>query len=153
MSLTLWRVPSHAGALRPGNPAVPLWLSHANGRSSENPPFALGTPRSPSGYPTRTAGLLKIRPAAVEAVCELAAPRLSKFVIGFSLSRLLPAIYGATFPMDSDRKYRQNGYMDSDRDARGPRPDGTRPQGPRPPIHITRPPPVVSTAPRRFPPM
>ena len=26
--------------------------------------------------------------------------------------------------MDSDRKYRQNGYMDSDRDARGPRPDG-----------------------------
>ena len=41
--------------------------------------------------------------------------------------------------MDSDRKYRQNGYMDSDRDARGPRPDGLRPQGPRPPIDITGP--------------
>src|ERR1017187_5112424 len=41
--------------------------------------------------------------------------------------------------MDSDRKYRQNGYMDSDRDARGPRPDGPRPQGPRPPIDITGP--------------
>ena len=41
--------------------------------------------------------------------------------------------------MDSDRKYRQNGYMDSDREARGPRPDGPRPQGPRPPIDITGP--------------
>src|SRR5690349_5894414 len=36
-------------------------------------------------------------------------------------------------PMDSDRKYRQRGYMDSE--PRGPRPDGDRPkpQGPRPP--------------------
>ena len=41
--------------------------------------------------------------------------------------------------MDSDRKYRQNGYMDTDRDSRGPRPDGPRPQGPRPPIDITGP--------------
>ena len=41
-----------------------------------------------------------------------------------------------------ERKYRQRGYMDSDRpDSRGPRPDGDRPkpQGPRPPIDITGP--------------
>ena len=41
--------------------------------------------------------------------------------------------------MDSDRKYRQNGYMDSDREARGPRGDGPKPQGPRPPIDVTGP--------------
>ncbi len=41
--------------------------------------------------------------------------------------------------MDSDRKYRQNGYMDSDREARGPRPDSPKPQGPRPPIDLTGP--------------
>lgn len=41
--------------------------------------------------------------------------------------------------MDSDRKYRQHGYMDSDRDSRGPRDDRPKPQGPRPPIDITGP--------------
>src|SRR5579871_4433219 len=44
--------------------------------------------------------------------------------------------------MDSDRKYRQHGYMDSsDRDAKGPRGDGDRskPQGPRPPLDVTGP--------------
>lgn len=41
--------------------------------------------------------------------------------------------------MDSDRKYRQHGYMDSERDARGPRDDRPKPQGPRPPIDITGP--------------
>jgi len=40
--------------------------------------------------------------------------------------------------MDSDRKYRQPGYMDTDRDARGPR-EGPKPQGPRPPIDVTGP--------------
>lgn len=39
--------------------------------------------------------------------------------------------------MDSDRKYRQPGYMDSDRD-KGPR-EGPKPQGPRPPIDVTGP--------------
>lgn len=41
--------------------------------------------------------------------------------------------------MDSDRKYRQHGYMDSDREPRGPRGDGPRPQGPRPPLDVTGP--------------
>jgi len=41
--------------------------------------------------------------------------------------------------MDSDRKYRQNGYMDSGREARGPRADAPKPQGPRPPIDVTGP--------------
>lgn len=41
--------------------------------------------------------------------------------------------------MDSDRKYRQNGYMDSDREARGPRGEPPKPQGPRPPIDVTGP--------------
>jgi hypothetical protein len=41
--------------------------------------------------------------------------------------------------MDSDRKYRQPGYMDSDRDSRGPRDDRPKPPGPRPPIDITGP--------------
>jgi hypothetical protein len=40
--------------------------------------------------------------------------------------------------MDSDRKYRQPGYMDSDRDSRPAR-EGPRPQGPRPPIDVTGP--------------
>ena len=40
--------------------------------------------------------------------------------------------------MDSDRKYRQNGYMDSDRD-RNYREDRPKPQGPRPPIDVTGP--------------
>ena len=40
--------------------------------------------------------------------------------------------------MDSDRKYRQHGYMDSDRDG-GSRDDGPKPQGPRPPIDVTGP--------------
>jgi hypothetical protein len=40
--------------------------------------------------------------------------------------------------MDSDRKYRQHGYMDSDRDSKGPR-EGPKPQGPRPPIDVTGP--------------
>ena len=43
--------------------------------------------------------------------------------------------------MDSDRKYKQRGYMDSDRpESRGPaRDDRPKPQGPRPPIDITGP--------------
>ena len=41
--------------------------------------------------------------------------------------------------MDSDRKYRQHGYMDSDRDSKGFREDRPKPQGPRPPIDITGP--------------
>ena len=43
--------------------------------------------------------------------------------------------------MDSDRKYRQHGYMDSDRDAKGYRggEDRPKPQGPRPPIDVTGP--------------
>jgi hypothetical protein len=41
--------------------------------------------------------------------------------------------------MDSDRKYRQNGYMDSDREARSPRGDAPKPQGPRPSIDVTGP--------------
>jgi hypothetical protein len=40
--------------------------------------------------------------------------------------------------MDSDRKYRQHGYQDTDRDSR-PFRDGQKPQGPRPPIDITGP--------------
>ena len=40
--------------------------------------------------------------------------------------------------MDSDRKYRQNGYMDSDRDSK-PYRDGPKPQGPRPPLDVTGP--------------
>jgi hypothetical protein len=40
--------------------------------------------------------------------------------------------------MDSDRKYRQNGYMDSDRESRSFR-DGSKPQGPRPPLDVTGP--------------
>jgi hypothetical protein len=43
--------------------------------------------------------------------------------------------------MDSDRKYRQHGYMDSDRDKQGFRggDDRTKPQGPRPPLDVTGP--------------
>jgi len=42
--------------------------------------------------------------------------------------------------MDSDRKYRQPGYQDSDRSDRGSRgEDRPRPQGPRPPIDVTGP--------------
>jgi len=41
--------------------------------------------------------------------------------------------------MDSDRKYRQHGYMDSDRDSKGGYREGPRPQGPRPPIDVTGP--------------
>jgi hypothetical protein len=42
--------------------------------------------------------------------------------------------------MDSDRKYRQPGYMDSDRsDSKGFREDRPKPQGPRPPIDVTGP--------------
>ncbi len=40
--------------------------------------------------------------------------------------------------MDSDRKYRQRGYMDSDRDGNGRRPE-ERPKGPKPPIDVTGP--------------
>ena len=40
--------------------------------------------------------------------------------------------------MDSDRKYKQRGYMDTDRDASRPA-DKPRPNGPRPPIDITGP--------------
>ena len=41
--------------------------------------------------------------------------------------------------MDSDRKYKQHGYMDSDRDSRPFREDRPKPQGPRPPIDVTGP--------------
>jgi hypothetical protein len=41
--------------------------------------------------------------------------------------------------MDSDRKYRQNGYMDTDRDNRGYREDRPKPNGPRPPLDVTGP--------------
>jgi hypothetical protein len=41
--------------------------------------------------------------------------------------------------MDSDRKYRQHGYMDSDRDSKPFREDRPKPQGPRPPIDVTGP--------------
>jgi hypothetical protein len=41
--------------------------------------------------------------------------------------------------MDNDRKYRQQGYMDSDRDNRGFRDDRPKPQGPRPPLDVTGP--------------
>jgi hypothetical protein len=41
--------------------------------------------------------------------------------------------------MDSDRKYKQNGYMDSDREGKSFREDRSRPQGPRPPLDITGP--------------
>jgi hypothetical protein len=40
--------------------------------------------------------------------------------------------------MDSDRKYRQHGYQDSERDSK-PFRDGQKPPGPRPPIDITGP--------------
>src|SRR5947207_1173465 len=41
--------------------------------------------------------------------------------------------------MDGDRKYRQSGYMDSNREPRGRSEDRSRPSGPRPPIDITGP--------------
>ncbi len=41
--------------------------------------------------------------------------------------------------MDSDRKYRQHGYMDSDGDSKGFREDRPKPHGPRPPIDVTGP--------------
>src|ERR1017187_1603383 len=42
--------------------------------------------------------------------------------------------------MDSDRKYRQHGYMDTDRDSKGFRGDDrSKPPGPRPPIDVTGP--------------
>lgn len=41
--------------------------------------------------------------------------------------------------MDSDRKYRQTGYMESDRDSKGYREDRPKPTGPRPPIDVTGP--------------
>jgi hypothetical protein len=42
--------------------------------------------------------------------------------------------------MDSDRKYKQRGYMESDRPSEGAWRDGRpRPQGPRPPIDLTGP--------------
>lgn len=42
--------------------------------------------------------------------------------------------------MDSDRKYRQRGYMDSDRaEPRGPREERPKTQGPRLPIDVTGP--------------
>lgn len=42
--------------------------------------------------------------------------------------------------MDDDRKYRQRGYMESDRDSRERRfNDKPKPSGPRPPIDVTGP--------------
>jgi hypothetical protein len=40
--------------------------------------------------------------------------------------------------MDSDRKYRQNGYMDSG-ESKAFREDRSKPQGPRPPLDVTGP--------------
>ncbi len=40
--------------------------------------------------------------------------------------------------MDNDRKYRQRGYMDTERDPAARKPED-RPKGPRPPIDITGP--------------
>lgn len=40
--------------------------------------------------------------------------------------------------MDEDRKYRQRGYMDSDRERR-PQGERPKPQGPRPPVDVTGP--------------
>ena len=41
--------------------------------------------------------------------------------------------------MDGDRKYRQPGYMNSDREPRGRGEDRPRPTGPRPPLDVTGP--------------
>ncbi len=41
--------------------------------------------------------------------------------------------------MDNDRKYRQRGYMDTDREAQGRKPEDRPRQGPRPPIDVTGP--------------
>jgi hypothetical protein len=42
--------------------------------------------------------------------------------------------------MDSDRKYKQHGYMDTDRSSNGQgREDRPKPQGPKPPIDVTGP--------------
>ena len=41
--------------------------------------------------------------------------------------------------MDSDRKYRQQGYMDSDRDRNGSRDERPKQQGPRQPYDVTGP--------------
>jgi hypothetical protein len=41
--------------------------------------------------------------------------------------------------MDSDRKYRQPGYMDSERDTSPFREDRSKPLGPKPPIDVTGP--------------
>jgi hypothetical protein len=41
--------------------------------------------------------------------------------------------------MDSDRKYRQHGYMDSDRNSGPHREDRPKPNGPRPPLDVTGP--------------
>ena len=41
--------------------------------------------------------------------------------------------------MDSDRKYRQNGYMDNGHESRPFRDDRSKPQGPRLPLDVTGP--------------
>src|SRR5579871_724076 len=41
--------------------------------------------------------------------------------------------------MDEDRKYRQRGYMDSERDSRFPRDNRPKPSGPKLPIDVTGP--------------
>ena len=41
--------------------------------------------------------------------------------------------------MDGERKYKQRGYMESDRDNGRPREERPRPQGPKPPIDVTGP--------------
>jgi len=41
--------------------------------------------------------------------------------------------------MESDRKYKQQGYMDSDAAPSGIRDDRQRPRGPRPPLDVTGP--------------
>ena len=50
--------------------------------------------------------------------------------------RLCVSKGGLQTAMDSDRKYRQNGYMDSER---GSRDQQGKPKGPRPPLDVTGP--------------
>ena len=90
--------------------------------------------RLPSGLPT----ILAVPSPATAEVGNLDASR-DEFASSQFVKRL-SFRYGALFPMDNDRKYRQHGYMDSDRDNnRGFRDDRQKPQGPRPPLDVTGP--------------
>ena len=71
------------------------------------------------------------------ARCGFRAPRVW-FEALVRVKRSFVPQYGALFPMDNDRKYRQNGYMDSDRDTKAFAKTVPNP-GPRPPIDVTGP--------------